>query len=65
MATNTKGNDEPARLLRISFVPGMEGIPTWTCAACAMDRLWRCRPKCSNCGELPPKAFRDEQEHAR
>ena len=30
-----------------------------------MDRLWRCRPKCSNCGELPPKEIRDEQEQAR
>ena len=30
-----------------------------------MDRLWRCRPKCSNCGELPPKAIREENEQAR
>ena len=66
MAPSIKREDEPDRPKpKTRFVPGMERTPTWTCSACAMERLWRCRPKCSNCGELPPKEIRDEQEQAR
>ena len=66
MATSRRGDEVPARpIAKTRFVPGMERTPTWTCSFCAMDRLWRCRPKCSNCGELPPKEIRDEQDQAR